>query len=405
MPLFARSYNDILEDSLLELIQNTRLSKVPNGAKARAVLETVARQASTAYKIFDLNLARAFLSGASGRYLDLIGEILGVTRAGLETARADSQSRTVRFYVDVGTFGDINGEATFTVSRGTTIAADDQFDTKVYKTTLPAVASASSSEVFVAAEAVIPGPNSNVGANVLNFHDFIDYTDSANDSLKVTNVASILTGAEVENDTNYRFRISNQVLSAEAANGTAIRLAALLVPGVADVKIVKFAYGIGSFRLLIKSTTPSVPDSLINTVQVAINGIEALGNLGIADRPDETGMSLVVTLRYRRKLPGDERDTIEEGVRTALRDYINTLDIAEDFILNEGVERVLGVSSEILDMGLPNKPFDSIFVYKETLLRENKIRNELLGNYSPADSERLIIEPSVAEPIRILRAN
>lgn len=405
MALFARSYNDILQDSLLDLVQNTRITKLSNGAKARAITETMSRQLSTAYKIFDLNLARAFLSGASGRYLDLIGEVLGVSRAGLETARADSQSRTIRFYVDVGTFGDINDAASFTIPRGTTIAADDQFSTKVYKTVLPVVASASSSEVFVAAEAIIPGPNSNVGANILNFHDFIDYEDVDNDSLKVTNLAGIFTGAEVENDTNYRFRIANQVLSAEAANETAIRLAALLVPGVADVQIVKFAYGLGSYRLLIKSTTPSVPDSLIDAVQVSINSATALGNLGVADRPDETGMSFVITLRYKRKLPTDERDSIEDGVRAAIRDYVNNLDIAEDFILNEGVERVLGVSPDILDMGLPTKPFDNVFVYKETLLRDNKIRNELLGNYSPADAERLIIEPSVADPIRILRAN
>lgn len=405
MPLFERSFNDLMQDSMVDLIQNTRLTRITPGAKARAILEATNRNLNEAYRTFDLNFSRAFISGASGRYLDFIGEMLGLGRDGVLTANASADSKTVKFFVEIGTFGDINSGSSIVIPQGTNIATSAELNDIVYRTVVPTVLSLSASEAFVSVEAITSGRSANVGPSALQFHDFLTYTDVDNDSLKVINVGSIQGGAEVESDTNYRFRLSRQTLNAERANPTAIRTASLLIPGVADVSVIPFFKGVGSFRVLIKSTTPTVAESLIEAVNAAISEIAAQGIIAEAERPKESGMQFTIKLTFRRKLPGAERDSIEDAVRTAMRSYINGLDIGEDFIVNEGVQRVLDVSEDIKDIGKPTKPFDEIFVHRETRLRDNRIRTEVLGNLTPEVFERLIIEPSLSVPIKILRAN
>lgn len=405
MPLFERSYNDIVGSMLLDLTSNTRINRVSPGSKTRALLEIVSRNLNQAYKVFDINLARAFLSGATGTYIDLIGELLGTPRLGTETAKASTSSRVIKFYVNTGTFGAINGAAAITIPAGTIVSTRTDSSGIIYKLPVGVVLSAAVAEQFIPVEALSPGESSNVGADSLLFHNFTGYTDNANNTLKVTNISGIFNGANIENDVNYKFRISKSALASEAGNPTAVLLAALSTPGVANVLLQNRATGIGTFKVLIKSVTPSVSLALIDNVQAAIESVSSLGVIPIADRPDETGMSFTLTMRYHNGTSTEEKDVIEEQVRLAIADYVNSLDIAEDFIVNQLVERVLSVSPNIKDIGRPNKPFDEMFIFKESRLRDAKLRQELIENYIPQGIERVIIEPTLKEPITILRGN
>jgi uncharacterized phage protein gp47/JayE len=406
LALFARSFDELLQEATTQVVQQTRLTRISPGSKARAILEAINRNINEAYQTFDLNLARAFLSGATGQYLDFIGEMMGVTRAGIEVANVTSASRTIKFYVDGGgTFGSINNSASILLPAGTLVTTLDAQGGIPYRTNTVQVFPVGATTSFVSAQAVIPGSFSNVGAGVLNFHNYLGYADSANNTLLCTNIAGIFSGAEVESDVNYKFRIASQALSSERGNETAIRINALLVPGVADVITIPYFKGIGTYRLIIKSITPTVPQSLIDTVRVAIDQYSSLGIVPEVAKPKETGLSFTITIKYRKKLADQERTKIEDAITASLKDYVNGLDIGQDFIINEAVERTLSVSEEIKDIGRPGKPFDEIFMYKESKLTDTKIRNELIENLEPEQFERIIIEPSVSKPIKILRAN
>jgi uncharacterized phage protein gp47/JayE len=378
---------------------------VSNGSLARALLESYARHTNEAYQIFDLNLARAFVSGANGRFLDFIGELLGLERLGTAAAVSNAESKAVKFYVEEGIFGDINSASDITLPAGTIISTATDAEGITYRTIVSTVLLASQSEAFLSVEAILPGASSNVGTGLLQFHDFTNYADSLNDTLKVINVGGIFTGQDIETDTNYRFRIARQVTAAEAGNLTAIRLAALSVPGVADIILTPWARGIGTYDVLIKSITPTINETLIDAVQAAINEVTARGNSGLARRPRETGMSFTIKITYRDQVTDDIKDNIEALVKDNLTNYVNGIDIGEEFIINEAVQRVMETDERIKDIGIPTKPFNDITIYRETKLQDNKIKQTLLLNYATDDDERIVIEPSLAEPIIIIRAN
>ena len=119
--LFERSYNDLIQEALVDLIRQTRVTRVSPGSKARAILEAASRNLNEAYRTFDLNFARAFLSGAKGRYLDFIGELLGLSRAGTEVAKTSATAQNIRFFVEVNNFGSINDGDSFVVPSGKVI--------------------------------------------------------------------------------------------------------------------------------------------------------------------------------------------------------------------------------------------------------------------------------------------
>lgn len=398
--LFERTFEELIAQSLNEMAQTTRITNLSPGSKARTFLEIVSRKLNEAYQVFDLNLARAFVSGANGQFLDFIGELVGLTRFTPEPSKASAESKTLRFYVETGTFGDINSGADILVPAGTIISSSDGSAVK-YRLTSSALLSSSLSEQYVDVEGVNPGTVNNVGVGTLVTHNFIAYTDAANETLLVTNPAGIFNGRDLESDANFRFRIVNQVTAAEAANRTAIRLAALSVPGVADVLDIPYSRGIGTYDLLVKSITPTVSDSLLEAVQATIDAVTAFGLIGLARKPVEVGITFTISVRYRTSLDTETINSIQDAIRQSLTNYVNGLDIGEEFIINEAVQRVMETDDRIKDIGVPTKPFDELIIYRPTKLEDNKIKQNLLKNYITAADERVVIEPSVSEPITI----
>lgn len=400
MPLFARSYQELVSSSLEDLANNTNLTRLSAGGKARALLESVNRRLEETYDTFDLNMSRAFVSSAPGQYLDLIGGLLGVDRESARTAGVDADLNIIRFYVDSGTFGDINNSTDIVIPQGTIISTDDNESGVTYRLKSSAVLGASASLSYIAAEATIPGSDSNIGTGALRYHNFTDYTDNANETLLVNNIHPIANGEDFESDANYRYRIVNRVLEAEAANLTAIRLAGLSVAGVADIIIKRRYRGIGTVGVIIQSTTPSVSDSLVEAVRARVERVMAYGDIAYVMGPKETGVSFRFTVHYARKLSEDEMNLIEEDLDDVIMEYVNSLDIGDTFSVNRLVSELFAVSEDITNFGITGKPIDQVFIYKESRLGDNRVREELLGDYTPdPDDERVIIEQSVSNPI------
>lgn len=404
MPFFSRSFQELLTDSLEDLATNTNITRLSAGGKARAILEATNRRLKESYDVFSLDLARAFVSSAPGQFLELIGQLLGVDRQGTVAAAVDSSMQTLRWYVDSGTFGDINGGADIIIPQGTIISTRASNGGILYRTIEQVTLPSAQSSVWFAAEASVPGEDSNVGTNTLTFHDFVDYTDYLNDTLLVQNVHQIANGKNFENDANYRFRIINRVLEGEAANLTALRLATLSTPGVADAVMIRRYRGIGTVGIIIKSVTPTVSDTLINSVTSNIERVQSFGTLVFVRKPLETGLVMNMTVHYRSRLPEDEIEQIEDTLRSTITDYVNSLDIGETLLVNRMIAELFSVSDQITNFGQPRKPIDELYIYVESKIRDNKIRQTLLGDYVPATDERVIIEPSVANPIVLNRS-
>jgi uncharacterized phage protein gp47/JayE len=402
MPLFAETDEKIFGDIMFDIVNDTNLTRTSRGSKTRAVAQAVSKKMGRMWGQFDINIVQAYLEGAEGRYLDFIGDMMGLERLGDRPASVTRADQIVKIYVDLGTFGDINGGSPINIPSGTIISSLSGGTGIRYVMPYTVILPSDSSEFYVAVEAIRPGSSSNVGVGTLIHHDFTDYSDSVNSSLLVTNESEIAFGRDLEVDTNYKFRIANQIVASENANQTAVRLAALVVPGVADLAIIPFNRGIGTYDLLLKATTPRVPSGLITAVEESVTKVTSMGIVPLVRAPTETGMSMVGTLTLRRAVSAGEQTSIIQAVTDNVTNYINNLDIAEEFIVNEVVERVLSTSDIIKNLGVANKPLDSVYIYRSSKLEDNKVRETLIGDFTPEADEKLLVEDSSAGTTPIL---
>jgi uncharacterized phage protein gp47/JayE len=403
MPLFARSFQELMTDSIEDLASNTNITRLSAGGFARALLEAVNKRLAEVYEVFDLNMARAFVSSAPGQYLDMIGLLLGVTRESSVAANVTTDTQVIKFYVDTGTFGTINGGSDILVPQGTILSTRTAGAGITYRTIEEATLPLGQNSAWIAAEAAIPGEEANVGSGSLLYHDFTDYTDSDSSTLLVTNVHPISNGKNFESDANYRFRIVNRALEAEAANLTAIRLAALSTPGVADVILIRRYRGIGTFGVIIQSILPVVSTSLIEAVTANVAQVQAYGEIAYIRAPRETGISMKLVVHYNRRLSENELLEIEDDLKRSITEEINGLDIGDTFYVNKLVANLFMVSDEIANFGETGQPIKELYVHKESQLEDNRVRQKLLGDHVPESDERVIVEPSLSVPITLER--
>lgn len=399
MPLFAKSYQDLMTDSILDLGNNTNITRLSAGGIARGLLEAVNKRLSEAYTTFDLGLARSFVSSAPGEYLELLGILLGVTKEIATSASTLSDEQSAKFYVATGTFGDINSGNDILIPQGTILGTDFGATGLTYRTIEQVSLPKASNLVWISIEASSPGEGAHVGSNTLVYHNCTNYTSYLTAPLLCTNVYPIANGKNFESDANFRYRLVNRVTEAEAANYTAIRLAVLSTPGVADAIITPRYRGIGTVGVILKSTLPTVSSTLIDEVTANVRQVQAYGDLVFVRKPLETGLSMALNIYYSTRLPADQTASIESSLESYIRDAINSLDIGSPFYVNSFISGLFSVDSNISNVGEVGLPIKELYMYKETILQDNKVRQRLIADYTPATDERVIIEPSLATPI------
>lgn len=383
MSLFAKDPNKILKESLDFLKNNTSITSVGPGSRMRALVEAYKIQLDEAYTTFDINAASMFLYGATGIYLDYLGDIFGLQRFGSRAAQTSAASETIKFYPSFGTFADINNNTDITIPKGTRVWAQKDGADIEFFTLEEVILDKDTSEGFVSIKAAGTGSLYNVASGTIINHSI------AIDGLLVTNVGAIENGLDIESDNNFRFRISKQKLVNQNANYTAIRLAALAVPGVADVTTLSNEYGFGIAGVLVKSTTPTVSPSLIANVQLAVDKVKADGTKVVVSGPDEYLMAFEINVTYRRILTQDERDSIQSGIIKIIADYVNNLDIGEIFFINELANLIISSDPLISTIGEPGKFFNKITVTTSVL--NNTITKELIADWTPGTRQKLIL--------------
>lgn len=405
MAFLRREQSEILDSALRQLTNETNITQLSPGAKARAILEIMSRQTSEQYQIFDANLAMAYVSSSRGEALELIGELVGLERLQPTAARTILGSETVIFYTEAGNFGAINGGNDITIFKGTTLftspSAPGADDGITYYISEETVLLAAANQESVPVAAAQQGEIYNIGKDSLVNHEFTNYVDALNNTLLVRNQAAITSGRNIESDEDFRYRISRQVTASERANETSIRLASLSVPGVADVTSVPYIRGLGTYGVFIKSLDARVSDDLVSTVQGAIDVVQSYGNRGFALKPKEIGMEMDLTLTFRETVTSKDQSDISRAVISVVYDYVNNLNIGEDFIINELVQRVMAVDDRIRNVGEANKPIDDLKAWRTSRTTDNRVRYSLNNDYIAAFDEKVLIEYSLEEPVRV----
>ena len=151
-----------------------------------------------------------------------------------------------------------------------------------------------------------------------------------------------------ESDDDFRYRISQQCLVLATSNETAVRLAALTTNGVYDVKLKPYAMGAGTFTVIIILENGANADTVLKTVEENVNDTVGYGIRFKIVTPTLTYVKFKYKLYLKDNVSDANAQTIRYDVQTALADYINTLDVGEDIIIDKLTQVIMNVSEDII---------------------------------------------------------
>ena len=392
-PKSAQSYQSDILSSLMQ----TGITQTAPGGKARAFCDIVGAKVGESEANCFVTIAQNLLPYATGPALDFLGTIFNVERIGPQDNSSPLTDDNFQFYVLRGTFGNINNGQDIVVPQNTRIYTASGNNGPVMLTTADVTLPASASQASVSVIAFSSGSAGNAPAGVFTQHNFAAYTDNAYGSLLVTNNYGLAEGRDAEDDTSYRYRI-NLKLSSPAGNAEAnIRLAVLAVPGVQDCSFTPLA---GTFTAYIYGIAPQVPPSLLSTVQAAVDGSTAYPLAGTAVTPDLVGISFSTSLVLVKGASAADQQAAVSAAVSAGSDYINNLSVGQEFVINELASVILNSNSNIVDIGQPNQPLSSIFIWRSRS-DGTRFSRYLVADYTPAVGERLLVETSIANPVSI----
>jgi len=376
--IFRKDYGTLVKKSLQNLVVRSNITNTTVGGIARSLIEVINLNISEYYDILDINTAMGFVSTAEGYFLDLIGDLFGMTRLLATVSTATSSDNTQLFYVATGTLHD--RIPTDIIPQNTQVSTED--GSIIFTVSADAPFGITATQVYVSVEATGAGSNYNVGVNTLTKHS-LGLSD-----VFTTNERVIIGGSDTESDSNFRYRIINASLSAEKANETAIRLAALSVAGVADVKIRPYARGIGSYDVMVIPVEGLATQGMLNGVQSAIDSVQAFGITGTAIKPSVVPVEIEVRLIYVNNTTDTDRTAISESAKTAIEKYIVNIPPGGTFILNELRQQIMDVSTKILDHVI------NCYYFRQ--------EPTFMGNVSIYWDEMFYPDTSIAEAIRVL---
>lgn len=346
MPRAAKSLIQMNADSLRYLAENTNITYLSEGSRARALVESANLEISRLNEFLVSTWTNQFINTAQGQYLDLIGEMLGVTRLGKGSGSTSAEDESVQFSVATGTLGDNfpnpSNANTGLIPAGLQIQTADGS----IKYTVPETVEFPSAltEVFVAVVSVDTGTAVNVGKGRLIIHD-------GPAGVSVTNLKSITNGTNVESDADYRFRLANSTAGKASCNAIGVKLSLAGLPDVASIRLREFARGAGTFDALLVPIGNTLSS---NVAEIARQSLEASSAFGVSSRVIEP-----IYIRFRLSvqlipIAGTGAGTVDANkltAKNAILDYFDSIPIGGEFIVNRVRAAIIdAVTDDIKDM-------------------------------------------------------
>ena len=375
----TRNETDILRDGRENLARNVGITADNETSTSLNLLRSNAKELSNMWDTMNNLLQKGFLSTAFGDGLDEIGILLQEPRSQFKRAM-DLGTTNVKFYLDETYAKDI----TDLVNRYLTLADRNKLvelgvlddATNGSQLSFPAnilVMSAntnvsynclngitlSNNQTFDYSPVIANGVGEtyNVATGTLNKHNIVSLIPiigKISDAIKVRNQYAIRNGGDVETDENYRFRLSNKVVSAVSSNDAAVRKAVLSVPGVVDMSLVPRTHGNGTFTVFPKSSDPILSDGIMNAVNGSVQSTIATGTVTYVEAPEYLALAIRIELRFA---PGADKNALYANARLTVMDYINNLDLSGEVVINEIIQRVMSLDDKIIDMNIPQFGF------------------------------------------------
>lgn len=335
-----KSFKQIQREAIEYLVANTAITQVQAGGAARSLVDIFSSHLADFYTKLDLDLSMAYLSTASGFYLDLIGRLFGVTRSASRPVSLLSEDKALKLYVADGDRLSTYLPA-LQVPSGTIISTAD--GAVSYKTSEAASFMLMDQHVFVSATAVSGAIYETAGIGTINTHNL------GVSGIMATNLITLTSGNVIEGDSSFRTRISANATARQGANATAVQLAALGVPNVADVSISEFARGSGSFEVMVIPAGNRVPGQSMEIIKSRLASVAAFGVSFDVREPDYVQVKLEMRVTFKNSINTGQQAVFLRDIETSVLGYIGDLRPGEEMSMSRIQSLALSLSSDVQD--------------------------------------------------------
>ena len=326
-----RSFSDVLDDMMSELVTRTPFTNLNPSAAIRGLLDVIAKVVADLYALVKRVMAQSFVQTASGEWLDLRVREMGITR---------KPAVKTRVYL---TFSSNEPAAqNITIPAGTICKSQKDNIGKDYRfiTTEEVVLEEGQTSIEVVAEAEQPGADWNVGQDTI--------------TRMVTRVAGINTvtnpegymireGSDPESDEQLRQRaIGTWETLGIGGTREAYRTWALSVPGVIAASVLDdFPFGPGTVGVVILGENGEPSADLINEVYQYIKARKPLTADVRILAPNIVTIALELEVT---RFAGASRESVEAGVQEAVADFSSRLQLGEGLILARLIDAIMDVN-------------------------------------------------------------
>ena len=343
MPIVhSKTKTEILGKILLSLEKNAGITATHPGYIARAFAEAVAIEVGDLYEALKFSVDQTSIATASGRSLDLIGELYGVRRRAISPdLELDRSSFNIEFYISSPSSADIIIPKDTLVYNDVTEFSSRQYQYKLEDSVTIVAGTTRAygriSPSFTSADFTAP-------RNTLTKHN---YTSIDGSIVFCSNTKEIHAMPGMESDESYRRRIGFSIKEKSYGTAESMRLNALALPGVRDVRIRESSYGLGSCDIIVVPESPTVSPAFVQNVLDNLSTKKPVGiklNIRIAERiPINVAASIVVP----QGLSQAAVTAVENQAALFLRRYLNSFTIGGSLAFSD-IEAQLRASSDFI---------------------------------------------------------
>jgi uncharacterized phage protein gp47/JayE len=343
MPVvYTKTKTEILGRMLQSLEKNAGITATYPGSIARAFAESVAVEVGDLYDALKFAVNQTSIATASGRSLDLIGELYGVKRSTItQEAEQERMSYNIEFYISSPTSSDIVVPQDTVVFNDVTEFAERQYQ---YRLTASVTIVAGTTRVFGRVQPSFTSQDYTAAKNTLTKHNFVS-TDGT--IVYCSNPKEVYSMSGMEGDDNYRRRISMSIKERSYGTTESLRLNALAVPGVRDIRIRESSYGLGSCDIIVVPESQTIDPLFVQTLSDNLSGRKPVGiklNIRIAER---VPISLVASIVLPQGLSATAVSAMEGQANTFIKKYLNSFTIGSTMSFSD-LESAIRSSSDFI---------------------------------------------------------
>lgn len=342
MPVvYSKTKTEILGRMMRALESNGITATYP-GSIARAFAESIAMEVGDLYDALKFAVDQTSIATATGKSLDLIGELYGVRRSTITPeAEQERASFNIEFYISAPTSSSIVIPQDTLVFNDVTEFAERQYQ---YKLAATVIIVAGTNKAYGRIDPTFTTQDFTAAKNTLTKHNFVS-TDGT--IVYCSNPKEVYSMPGMEGDDNYRRRISMSIKERSYGTAESLRLSALAIPGVRDVRIRESSYGLGSCDIIVVPESQSLDPLFVQTLADNLSGKKPVGiklNIRIAER---VPISVVANIVLPQGLAPAAITAIESQASTFVKKYLNSFTIGGSIAFSD-IESAIRSSSDFI---------------------------------------------------------